>query len=695
MKKILQLVVILFFILLTNVYPQSPIVQQIINSVNIDSMIFFDMELSGEVATIINGTPQTILSRHMNQPGNELAKTYIKQKLESYGLTVTIQNYSSTGNNVIATQVGTVFPNQKFILCAHYDDMPTGTIAPGANDNGSSVAAVIEAARIFTQYSFPFTIVYAFWDEEEEGLFGSEYFVEQAVALGDSILGVINLEMIGYDSDGDFKCSSDEEDYVHTVQIRNNLVEINSQYGINLDIVKSPPYGSSDQAFFWYNGFDAIEFHLDVYEDTDTNYHTINDRVQYLNQPYYLKMAKLSLGTFAFLALGLNFDLIHRPIPTVIPTQQATNANMFIYTMSEIGSGLLAPRMYYRTKAFGGTYGDFNKIVGTPIGNGNYTFDIPAFSNGDSVQYYLAAQDENSTIIRTSPLGGGGFNPPGSIPPETFYEFLVADLVVFWSDSANNMANWTATAGWNITTEKFVSPPTSFTDSPGGNYPPNTVAILTYNGEFPGWDKLKIFLEFDTQWAMEYGYQYDYAQVHITTNGGPPWIPLEGQYTFLGRNVSNINFEPYYGGVQPNWVHEIMDISEYANQPFKFRYLIKSDYLIFMDGWYVDNIKISVFDEPVSVSEFDQLPRDFTLEQNYPNPFNPSTTVRYSIPTKSKVVIKVYDILGNEITTLLNEEKSVGNYELTWNAANLPSGVYFYQLMAGSFVDTKKMIFMK
>lgn len=85
----------------------------------------------------------------------------------------------------------------------------------------------------------------------------------------------------------------------------------------------------------------------------------------------------------------------------------------------------------------------------------------------------------------------------------------------------------------------------------------------------------------------------------------------------------------------------------------------------------------------------------YTLSQNYPNPFNPSTIIRYSVPTAEKVVIKVYDMLGNEIAVLLNEEKPAGIYELTWNASDLPSGVYFYQLKAGNFIKTKKMILLK
>jgi hypothetical protein len=97
----------------------------------------------------------------------------------------------------------------------------------------------------------------------------------------------------------------------------------------------------------------------------------------------------------------------------------------------------------------------------------------------------------------------------------------------------------------------------------------------------------------------------------------------------------------------------------------------------------------------VGVEDEQQLPTEFALAQNYPNPFNPSTTFRYSIPTQSKVVINIYDILGNEIATLVNEEKPVGTYEITWYAASLSNGVYFYQLKAGSYIETKKMLLLK
>jgi phage terminase large subunit-like protein len=89
------------------------------------------------------------------------------------------------------------------------------------------------------------------------------------------------------------------------------------------------------------------------------------------------------------------------------------------------------------------------------------------------------------------------------------------------------------------------------------------------------------------------------------------------------------------------------------------------------------------------------VPEYFVLDQNYPNPFNPSTKIKYSVPQSSNAVIKVFDILGNKIETLVDEEKQTGTYELTWYAEQLPSGVYFYQLTAGSFVVTKKMLLLR
>jgi hypothetical protein len=678
-----------------NSYPLSPIVQQIIDSVRIDTLISLVSELSGEVPTTINGTSQTILSRHREQPGNALAEAYLRHKLESYGLPVTTQNYSATGNNVFAMQVGTSFPARKFIISAHYDCNPAGPVAHGAEDDGAGVAAVIEAARILSKHSFPYTIVYALWDEEEVGLLGSLYYAAQAAAGKDSILGVVNLDGIGWDSNNDGNCGVQELDIVHAVQIRPHMEEINSQYGIGVTIVHEPQFSWSDQAPFWYNGFDAVEVEEDDFRDDDPHYHTADDRVQNLNSTFFLKMTKLALGTVGFLALGLSFDMVHTPIDIVVPSQ-VTHASVFIHTDLPVASGSSAPRLYYRSRSGGGDYGAFNMLsAGSAHGDKTYDFHIPALASGTSVQYYAAAQDENSTVVTTSPPGGGGFGPPGSIPPSTFHEFLVADLTEVWSDSANDMTQWTPTGGWNITTGQYVSPPTSFTDSPGGTYPSFSTSTLRYKGFIQGLTATKCFLQFDARWAMEFGFEYDYASVQISVNGDWDWTPLKGQYTYMGRGTNYVDLEPYYGGVQQTWVHEIVDISNYAKFPFTLRFERKSGDHIPLGGWYIDNVRLSTFVITGVEAHADVLPTRFSLLQNYPNPFNPTTVVSCQSPVVSRVRLVVYDLLGREVATLMDERKEPGRYDVTWNASGCASGVYICRMQAGDFVSTKKLLLIR
>ena len=92
----------------------------------------------------------------------------------------------------------------------------------------------------------------------------------------------------------------------------------------------------------------------------------------------------------------------------------------------------------------------------------------------------------------------------------------------------------------------------------------------------------------------------------------------------------------------------------------------------------------------------------FSLLQNFPNPFNPTTIIKYTIPNValsgvegSRVQIKVYDVLGNEIKTLVDDYKTAGSYEVNFNAGGLSSGIYFYKLHVGSFIETKKMILLR
>ena len=100
-------------------------------------------------------------------------------------------------------------------------------------------------------------------------------------------------------------------------------------------------------------------------------------------------------------------------------------------------------------------------------------------------------------------------------------------------------------------------------------------------------------------------------------------------------------------------------------------------------------------DPPQSAENQNDLRYNFALGLNYPNPFNPTTTIDYQIPELSFVTLKIYDVLGNEVAILENQEKPAGNYEVKFGTTNLPSGIYFYRIQAGSFTETKKMVLIK
>jgi len=124
-----------------------------------------------------------------------------------------------------------------------------------------------------------------------------------------------------------------------------------------------------------------------------------------------------------------------------------------------------------------------------------------------------------------------------------------------------------------------------------------------------------------------------------------------------------------------------------------FTGLLNFDFEIKSDGWtyWKDSAQIIITETEESKSQV----ITYNLEQNYPNPFNPATTIKFQIPSMSLVTLKIYDVLGREVKILINEEKAAGRYETEFDASNLSSGIYFYQLRAGNFADSKKMVLIK
>ena len=126
------------------------------------------------------------------------------------------------------------------------------------------------------------------------------------------------------------------------------------------------------------------------------------------------------------------------------------------------------------------------------------------------------------------------------------------------------------------------------------------------------------------------------------------------------------------------------------------RFEVNTDHQSELKNWLYSLNKIRInYAESTGINDNENLPLKFSLEQNYPNPFNPSTIIRYSVPSNEYVSLKLFDVLGNEISTLVNEQKSAGNYEIKFNANNLASGIYFYKMTAGSFRSVKKLLLLK
>lgn len=287
---------------------QNPIIQNILNDIKIDSLMDYAEKISGETGVIVNGELDTIYSRHKTRPGNELAFKYIIQEFERHGLQSDSLIFSATGKNALAIQPGSVYPDKYFILCAHYDDMPNLPIAPAADDDGSGTAAVLEAARVLSQYDFEYTIIYAIWDEEEQGLVGSNAYADLAQANGDSLMGVINMDAIAWDGDNDSAAM------IHTRPIGSSLVlsdtiqSVNATYNLNLDLtIQNPGATYSDHASFWNSNFGAVLVIEDWTFDPNPHYHTDQDLVAYFNIPYFEKLSKLSLASLATLAIPVGF----------------------------------------------------------------------------------------------------------------------------------------------------------------------------------------------------------------------------------------------------------------------------------------------------------------------------------------------------------------------------------------------------
>ncbi|OGU68636.1 MAG: hypothetical protein A2W30_03865 [Ignavibacteria bacterium RBG_16_36_9] len=324
----------------------------------------------------------------------------------------------------------------------------------------------------------------------------------------------------------------------------------------------------------------------------------------------------------------------------------------------------------------------------------SYTLTTP-FSFSISA---AAPVEEEIPIILTTTTNGDIISSDTTI-------IIIGFPVFIFEDNSNNPAtHWTITKTpasspqWDSTYKSFYSAPVSYTDSKNGNYVNSATVTMTLTNPLDLAAYTNPRLRFWTKYDIESN--LDYGQVQVSTNNGTTWFAQTGRYTEPGQGSFQPSGEPVYDGLQSYWVKEDISLSNYISSQFKVRFRLRTNSSNRRDGWYLDDIGIFIYTIPTDILNVAEPLYKFSLEQNYPNPFNPSTKIKYTIPTVGTslmkfVQLKVYDVLGNEVATLVNEEKPAGSYEVDFNVSGLSSGIYFYKLQSGGFIETKKMLLMK
>ena len=258
--------------------------------------------LTGEEPVLIGGEPFVIASRYtFSDTHIQKATQFAFEHLEALGLETEYHQWEGPAYpNVIATQKGLTDPGSIYIICAHLDDLPRGEMAPGADDNASGSAAVLAAADILSQYQFGCTLKFALWTGEEQGMRGSGAWAKWAASQGQDIRGVLNMDMIAYDSDDVPEVDLHaRREITGSVPMAYTFAGVVDAYEVDLvpEILVNEPLGTrSDNRSFWDEGYAAILATEDG-DDFNPNYHTINDTLPALDLTYMTEVVRASLAT--------------------------------------------------------------------------------------------------------------------------------------------------------------------------------------------------------------------------------------------------------------------------------------------------------------------------------------------------------------------------------------------------------------
>jgi len=382
----------------------KPIVSEILGKTSQTQWLDWDEKISGVEPVDVGGTSYTVATRFTSAlfSGAPNAKAYdfLKQQVQSWNFTGTRfeedpYTIGPSGKNIVVTIPGTVAsPAEAVLFTAHFDSIwQTGnssTSAPGANDNGTGSSTLLEAARILRQYRFERTIKLIWWTGEEQGLYGSAAYTQDHSMTG--IVGVLNLDMFGYDANGD-KCFEIHNGTLPaSIDIGNCFNTSITSYGTGLtrDFLTTTATNRSDHASFWNVGVGAIEIAENFFADGQAGgcvgsepnpwYHTNNDTILgNMHPPYAFAIAKTALATISAMAkpVGACFA------PGVLPSITATGGTNQVDVSWSAVPGAASYRVY---RARNGCGNNFDSIgtTATPAFTdpitvpGNYAYKVEA-----------------------------------------------------------------------------------------------------------------------------------------------------------------------------------------------------------------------------------------------------------------------------------------------------------------------------
>ncbi len=661
------LTALLLFLLTQNIFSQlafSPKIDSIINLSTEQTMTILNREISGDTSTIIGGLPYTITTRYYSSASNTKAGQYIYEKFQDYGLNTRYMTFrpATNGMNVIGVKTGTKYPNRQYIICAHYDDVPSSGLAPGADDNGSGTCAVIEAARLLEPFTFDYTIVFIAFDEEEIGLYGSKAYADTAFLINhDTILGVINLDMIAWDGNNDYKM--DIHTNTNSIPFADMVISAYNTYQPSLVPAKIFSIsGGSDHQSFWNRGYKAI-LAIESTSDFNPYYHTVNDNFQHVNVPYFSSMTKAAIAALLSFAWDFRMDFTHVPIAS----SDYTGVREALVTINSphpiIKFGNNGARLYYKVNN-----GSFSPVSPIWVNQDTVIFNIPGQPLGSTVYYYFAAQDSLARFVCTYPNGGKGINPPGTIPPANLFAYQITNMATstFCSNTLPKpiLDNQNTNDTINITQQGNVI-----------DVNVNLTIYHTYDGD------ISIYLKGPNN-----------SEIDLSSrNGGSGDNYVNTIFDDEASTPITSGTAPFTGSYRPEQL-----LSTFDNNPVNGSWVLRvRDDFSGDTGQLISWCLIIQHSVPQG-TEPSGLPVKFSLSQNYPNPFNASTKINFAVAKESDVKIVLFDVLGREVKTLINNKMIPGEYGIYLNANDLASGIYFYTMfLDGSYFATKKMIMIK